>query len=150
MCGSCWVYLRPACLLLLLCDFDQGRCCSGAMCAMCLAASNRWPPAALLQRLAEAAAEAEPLLQRLLAQHVASGSGSVPAGTCAAGSAEERAAVDGAGSSSATNSGGESSGGDAAPVLVSGAGHDAMVFADVTRMGMLFVRCRWAGSGAMT
>lgn len=28
------------------------------------------------------------------------------------------------------------------PVLVSGAGHDAMVFAPVTKMGMLFVRCK--------
>lgn len=32
--------------------------------------------------------------------------------------------------------------GGAPPVLVSGAGHDAMVFAEVTKMGMLFVRCK--------
>ena len=37
-----------------------------------------------------------------------------------------------------------SGGGGKPPVLVSGAGHDAMVFADVTKMGMLFVRCRCA------
>ena len=28
------------------------------------------------------------------------------------------------------------------PVMVSGAGHDAMAIAEVTRMGMVFVRCR--------
>ena len=28
------------------------------------------------------------------------------------------------------------------PVLVSGAGHDAMVLASITKMAMLFVRCR--------
>lgn len=32
--------------------------------------------------------------------------------------------------------------GGAPPLLVSGAGHDAMVFAEVTKMGMLFVRCK--------
>ena len=29
-----------------------------------------------------------------------------------------------------------------APVMVSGAGHDAMAVAEVAKMGMLFVRCR--------
>ncbi len=32
--------------------------------------------------------------------------------------------------------------GGAPPLMVSGAGHDAMVFAEVTKMGMLFVRCK--------
>lgn len=46
--------------------------------------------------------------------------------------------------SSSNGKGGSSQAGTGAklPELVSGAGHDAMVFAEVTRMGMLFVRCR--------
>ena len=31
------------------------------------------------------------------------------------------------------------------PLLVSGAGHDALAMAELTRIGMLFVRCRHGG-----
>lgn len=93
-------------------------------------------------------------MQQLLAHHASSGRSPAPAGTCSAGGAgfdsagacqaaaegSSRASGSSRGSGSSKSSGTSS---DPAPVLVSGAGHDAMVFADVTRMSMLFVRCRW-------
>ncbi|PSC67377.1 Allantoate deiminase [Micractinium conductrix] len=75
----------------------------------------------VVQSLMDAAVEAEPVVQRLFAQRPAfehyPGS---PTKTCAASSDPDCKP----------------------PVLVSGAGHDAMVLAEVTKMGMLFVRCR--------
>jgi len=47
-----------------------------------------------------------------------------------------------AASCSAGSSGEAECGGDNIPVMVSGAGHDAMAVADITKFGMLFVRCR--------
>lgn len=90
-----------------------------------------------------AAVDAQPLVKRLVAQQ-----------RQRAAAASAAACTSAAGGTQACEAGGGSSGSAAAPEpptaapvgepprLVSGAGHDAMVFADVTRMGMLFVRCR--------
>lgn len=104
----------------------------------------------VVQGLREASEAAEPLMQRLMSQHrQRQPAASTPPGTCSAppggGAADsdcaaaDAPAAGGGGSGSAS---GSRAAAGAAPLLVSGAGHDAMVFADVTRMGMLFVRCR--------
>lgn len=107
----------------------------------------------MLQGFKAAAESAAATFQQLLAaaggfvactagEGAADGAGAGKAeGSCAAvypgdkGSAAAKAAA-------ATADSGDASAAPA-PVLVSGAGHDAMVMADLTKMGMLFVRCRW-------
>lgn len=58
---------------------------------------------------------------------------------------KEHALPDPSNPSTKTHTAGKTSNGNSngvTPVLVSGAGHDAMVMANITRMGMVFVRCR--------
>lgn len=80
-----------------------------------------------------AAVDAQPLVKRLIAQQRQRVAAAPAAAACIA-------AADG--SQTCDNEPPTAAPVGEPPRLVSGAGHDAMVFADVTRMGMLFVRCR--------
>lgn len=100
--------------------------------------------------LEAATAQAQPMVAALLAQQrqqeaASSGGGAGPAGTCSAaasGGAQQACAAGGSGGPAAEGA----ADGSPSPKLVSGAGHDAMVFAQAgIPMGMLFVRCRCAG-----
>lgn len=86
----------------------------------------------VVEHLMGASVEAAPLVQRLLSQRQALSPDPYgqPPQACTAGA-----------EGSAGCAGAQAAGG-APPLLVSGAGHDAMVFAEVTKMGMLFVRCK--------
>lgn len=97
----------------------------------------------VLAGLQAAAAGAEPLLRRMLPQQAAKAAADAAAGTCAAAPAGSKDAACRAGSLEGSSSGSEGGEGAEPLRLVSGAGHDAMVFAEAgAPMGMLFVRCR--------
>ncbi|KAL4419269.1 hypothetical protein ABPG77_004827 [Micractinium sp. CCAP 211/92] len=86
----------------------------------------------VVEHLMEASVQAGPLVQRLFSQRqpLSPDPYGQPLQTCAAGA------------EGAAGCAGTQEAGGAPPLMVSGAGHDAMVFAEVTKMGMLFVRCK--------
>jgi acetylornithine deacetylase/succinyl-diaminopimelate desuccinylase-like protein len=83
----------------------------------------------LIGQLKEAVQNAQPLIQQLVSQTSSSSSSSAAAG--------------GSSSSSISSSSSKSLSmlQDTVPVMMSGAGHDAMAIADITKIGMVFVRC---------
>ncbi|EFN53618.1 hypothetical protein CHLNCDRAFT_53494 [Chlorella variabilis] len=101
----------------------------------------------LVEGLLNATVDAESLVARLLAQaRLHAPPAPPPAATCAApadGGMQGTPCAEPPADTETTDDSDAGADGDVTgDALVSGAGHDAMVFAEVTKMGMLFVRCR--------
>lgn len=100
----------------------------------------------LISQLQTAVLNAQPLIQQLASSDTTSpGSSKGVGGTttsCANGSGGGGAGGSSCIDDSSGSGGGVSVGQESVPVMMSGAGHDAMSIADITKIGMVFVRCR--------
>lgn len=85
----------------------------------------------LMAKLQAAVRNAQPMIQQLVPDSAAGDQ--LQAGTSSSSSSREQQGSCTAGPFSATQT--------EVPILLSGAGHDAMAMADITKIAMVFVRC---------